>query len=267
MINGWVIVTVALSYVGFLFAVAYFGDKYAKTRKSGKKGRPTIYALSLAVYCTSWTFFGSVGLATSTGFDFLAVYLGPIVVFAFGRPLIRRIIKLSQDAEYHVDCRLHRRALRQEPSRCGSRYRHRGGGRAALYRAAAQGGVALGRHAHSSLSAQRPSMPSLDPFGDITFVIAMRHGRLRHPVRHAPHRRHRASGRADAGHRHGVGGENRCLSHRRHRSSPIRCSTASARSSTRAAQKPEIIGLFARGFHGGNVGDGHVPQLGEHHSA
>ncbi len=96
MINGWIIVTVALSYVGFLFAVAYFGDKHAKKRGPGKKARPTIYALSLAVYCTSWTFFGSVGLATQTGLDFLAVYLGPIVVFAFGRPLISRIVKLSK---------------------------------------------------------------------------------------------------------------------------------------------------------------------------
>jgi len=95
MIKGWIIVTVALSYVGFLFAVAYYGDKRAR-RRGSSRGRPTIYALSLAVYCTSWTFFGSVGLATATGLDFLAVYLGPIVVFAFGRPLIERIIKLSK---------------------------------------------------------------------------------------------------------------------------------------------------------------------------
>ena len=95
MIQAWVILTIALAYVGVLFAVAYWGDKRAKSRKSSRE-RPTIYALSLAVYCTSWTFFGSVGLATATGLDFLAVYLGPIAVFAFGRPLIERIIKLSK---------------------------------------------------------------------------------------------------------------------------------------------------------------------------
>src|SRR5688572_25876477 len=95
MINAWVIALIALAYVGFLFAVAYYGDKQAKRRKTSRE-RPTIYALSLAVYCTSWTFFGSVGLATTTGLDFLAVYLGPIAVFAFGRPLIERIIKLSK---------------------------------------------------------------------------------------------------------------------------------------------------------------------------
>ncbi|MEJ2123625.1 MAG: PAS-domain containing protein, partial [Alphaproteobacteria bacterium] len=96
MINGWIIVTVALCYVGFLFAVAYYGDKYARTRKTGRKSRPTTYALSLAVFCTSWTFFGSIGLATTSGLDFLAVYLGPVVLFAFAPLLIHRIIKISK---------------------------------------------------------------------------------------------------------------------------------------------------------------------------
>src|ERR1044071_2225491 len=95
MIQAWIIVTIALAYVGVLFAVAYWGDRQARRRKPSRE-RPTIYALSLAVYCTSWTFFGSVGLATSTGLDFLAVYLGPIAMFAFGLPLIERIIKLSK---------------------------------------------------------------------------------------------------------------------------------------------------------------------------
>jgi Na+/proline symporter/signal transduction histidine kinase/CheY-like chemotaxis protein len=95
MIQAGVIVAIALAYVGVLFAVAYWGDKQAR-RRTTSRSRPTIYALSLAVYCTSWTFFGSVGLATTTGLDFLAVYIGPIVVFAFGRPLIERIIKLSK---------------------------------------------------------------------------------------------------------------------------------------------------------------------------
>ena len=95
MIEAWVILVIALGYVGCLFGVAYYGDKLAKRRNASRE-RPTIYALSLAVYCTSWTFFGSVGLASSTGLDFLAVYLGPIAMFAFGRPLIERIIKISK---------------------------------------------------------------------------------------------------------------------------------------------------------------------------
>ncbi|MBX2804358.1 MAG: hybrid sensor histidine kinase/response regulator [Hyphomicrobiales bacterium] len=95
MIDGGVIIFVALAYIGFLFAVAYFGDKGTDDSKA-THGRPTIYALSLAVYCSSWTFFGSVGLATTSGLNFLAVYIGPIIVFTVGRPLIEHIIKVSK---------------------------------------------------------------------------------------------------------------------------------------------------------------------------
>jgi Na+/proline symporter/signal transduction histidine kinase len=95
MINGWVIITAALAYIGLLFAIAYYGDRYIKRRKP-QRARPTIYALTLAVYCTSWTFFGSIGLSAQTGLDFLAVYLGPIVAFIFARGLIGRIIRLSK---------------------------------------------------------------------------------------------------------------------------------------------------------------------------
>lgn len=95
MIDGWIIITAALAYLGFLFAVAHYGDRFLRRRKEAG-GRPAIYALSLAVYCTSWTFFGSVGLSATTGFNFIPVYLGPILMFAVGWPLIRRIIKLSK---------------------------------------------------------------------------------------------------------------------------------------------------------------------------
>lgn len=94
MIDGWIIITAALSYLGFLFAVAYFGDRQA--RPQSPNGRPAIYSLSLAVYCTSWTFFGSVGLSATTGFNFIPVYLGPIIIFAVGWPLILRIIRISK---------------------------------------------------------------------------------------------------------------------------------------------------------------------------
>ena len=95
MIDGWIIITAALVYLGFLFAVAYFGDSHARTKKT-ISGRPYIYAFSLAVYCTSWTFFGSVGLSATTGFNFIPVYLGPIIVYAVGWPLIMHIIRLSK---------------------------------------------------------------------------------------------------------------------------------------------------------------------------
>lgn len=95
MIRGWAILALSLGYVGLLFALAYYGDRRAKL--SGRpKAKPLIYSLSLAVYCTSWTFYGSVGLAAKTGYSFLAIYVGPILVFGLGWPLLRRLIRISK---------------------------------------------------------------------------------------------------------------------------------------------------------------------------
>jgi Na+/proline symporter/CheY-like chemotaxis protein/two-component sensor histidine kinase len=95
MLQGWVVVVSAIAYIGFLFAVASYGDRAARRPISGR-GRPTIYALSFAVYCTSWTFFGSVGLAATSGLEFLTIYIGPIVMIGLGYPLIQRIIQLTK---------------------------------------------------------------------------------------------------------------------------------------------------------------------------
>jgi len=94
-VQGWFIVIIAIAYVTFLFVVASFGDRWS--HKSGPgRARPLIYALSLAIYCTSWTFFGSVGVSSERGFEFLGIYTGPILVFLFGFPLLRRIIRLAK---------------------------------------------------------------------------------------------------------------------------------------------------------------------------
>ena len=95
MIRGWAILALSLGYVGLLFAVAYYGDRRAQYRGRAK-AKPIVYSLSLAVYCTSWTFYGSVGLAAKTGYDFLAIYVGPILVFALGWPLLDRLIRISK---------------------------------------------------------------------------------------------------------------------------------------------------------------------------
>ena len=58
--------------------------------------RRLIYPLSLAIYCTSWTFFGSVGLATRTGFEFLAIYIGPILMIGVASPIVMRIVRLAK---------------------------------------------------------------------------------------------------------------------------------------------------------------------------
>ncbi|MGD9010506.1 MAG: hypothetical protein PVG41_21455, partial [Desulfobacteraceae bacterium] len=70
------ILFVSLCYIGILFAVAYFCDKRADAGRS-YINNPYVYALSLAVYCTAWTFYGSVGRAVRSGPEFLAIYIGP----------------------------------------------------------------------------------------------------------------------------------------------------------------------------------------------
>lgn len=95
MFEGWLIVTVALGYVSALFALAWVGDKLMRSSRRAS-GRPVVYALSLAVYCTSWTFFGSVGQSSATGYDFIPVYLGPILLFTFGWRLVTRMVRLAK---------------------------------------------------------------------------------------------------------------------------------------------------------------------------
>ena len=93
MLQGWVVIVVALGYLGLLFVIASYGDQM---RKRGSPARTVIYPLSLAIYCTSWTFFGSVGLASRTGYDFLAIYVGPMLMVGLGTPLILRIVRLAK---------------------------------------------------------------------------------------------------------------------------------------------------------------------------
>ena len=92
--RGWVVVIIAIAYVTLLFVIASLGDRRAS--RHPERVRPYIYALSLAIYCTSWTFFGSVGLASERGLEFLAIYIGPVLVFLFGYQLLQRIVRLSK---------------------------------------------------------------------------------------------------------------------------------------------------------------------------
>lgn len=93
---GSLIFALALAYLLLLFAVASYGDRKAKRSERASKGRPLVYALSLAIYCTSWTYFGGVGLATTHGLEFLGIYIGPILMFTLGMPLLRRIVTLAK---------------------------------------------------------------------------------------------------------------------------------------------------------------------------
>ncbi len=95
MMHGWLVILAAVGYILLLFAIASYGDRMPRRSYPGR-GRPLIYALSLSVYCTSWTFFGSVGNASRNGIEFLTIYIGPMLVFAVGYPLLRRIIRIAK---------------------------------------------------------------------------------------------------------------------------------------------------------------------------
>ncbi len=92
---GWVVVAIAIIYLLLLFAIASYGDRPAGQNRM-RRGRPLVYALAISVYCTSWTFFGSVGLAATSGLDFLTIYIGAGLMIAFGYPVLQRIVTVSK---------------------------------------------------------------------------------------------------------------------------------------------------------------------------
>ncbi len=95
MHTGGIAVVLAAVYIGILFAIASYGDRAAL--RWPERSRPNLYALAISVYCTSWTFFGSVGLAAASGLDFLPIYIGPILMFTIGYPILRRVVRLCKD--------------------------------------------------------------------------------------------------------------------------------------------------------------------------
>ena len=95
MLTGGIIVVASFAYVGLLFAIAAYGDKRADAGRS-LIANPYIYALSLAVYCTSWTFYGSVGRAASGGIGFLPIYLGPTLMAALWWFVLLKMIRISK---------------------------------------------------------------------------------------------------------------------------------------------------------------------------
>src|ERR1700709_1638998 len=93
MLHDWGVIAAAFAYIGLLFFVASQGERLSPTQP-GRRGMLSS-PLSLAIYCTSWTFFGSVGFATRTSIDFLAIYVGPILMIGLCTPLLRRAIPLA----------------------------------------------------------------------------------------------------------------------------------------------------------------------------
>lgn len=94
MIPAWLVLLVSLGYIGLLFAVAHRGDRGGGGARA-VRWRPLVYALGLAVYCSSWTFYGAVGSAARTGLGFLPIYLGPLLLLWLGWRILDRLVRIS----------------------------------------------------------------------------------------------------------------------------------------------------------------------------
>lgn len=101
MVTSSNLLSLALLYICILFAVAWYADRHANRTEgeshwfASSRWRGIVYALSLAVYCSSWTFYGAVGSATESAWSHAPIYLGPILMFVFGWPIIQRMLAVG----------------------------------------------------------------------------------------------------------------------------------------------------------------------------
>jgi Na+/proline symporter/nitrogen-specific signal transduction histidine kinase len=95
VLESWVVVATSFAYLGLLFAIAYYADQRADAGRS-VIASPYIYSLSLAVYATAWTFYGSVGRAAENGVGFLPIYIGPTLMIALWWVVMRKIVRISK---------------------------------------------------------------------------------------------------------------------------------------------------------------------------
>ncbi len=95
MIAPPLLLALAAAYLLLLFAVAWWGDRRAAQGRS-VVGNAWVYALSMAVYCSAWTYFGSVGRAASGGVWFLPVYLGPMLAMLLAWSVLRKMIRIAR---------------------------------------------------------------------------------------------------------------------------------------------------------------------------
>ncbi|WP_203594667.1 PAS-domain containing protein [Wenzhouxiangella limi] len=87
------IVLAGLAWLGLLFAVALYGER---TRALTQQAWPVIYSLSLAVYCTAWTFYGTTTQAARSGWLMPPTFIGTIVLFVFAFPFLLKLVRLSK---------------------------------------------------------------------------------------------------------------------------------------------------------------------------
>lgn len=80
-------------YVSILFYIAHWSEKRSHSKWTNNA---YIYSFSLAVYCTAWTYYGSIGMAASSGLSYLTIYLGPIIIIPTWMIVLKRIIRISR---------------------------------------------------------------------------------------------------------------------------------------------------------------------------
>ncbi len=96
MFKGWLLFLIILGYLSLLFLVAYYAERREKVGKS-IVANPFVYSLSIAVYCTTWTFYGSVGEAATSGLSFLPIYLGPTLMASLWWLILNKIIRIAKE--------------------------------------------------------------------------------------------------------------------------------------------------------------------------
>jgi Na+/proline symporter/nitrogen-specific signal transduction histidine kinase len=97
MLSSEFVIAIAIGYVGLLFLIAYVSDRRSRAGKAGFLRSPFVYTLAISVYCTSWTFYGAVGSAARNGLEYLAIYLGPTMVFIGWWFVLRRLVRISHN--------------------------------------------------------------------------------------------------------------------------------------------------------------------------
>ncbi|MVV48137.1 hybrid sensor histidine kinase/response regulator [Pseudomonas sp. PB120] len=93
-LSSGLIAAVALAYMAIMFAIAFYGDR--RSAPLPPRVRAWVYSLSLAVYCTSWTFFGAVGQAAEQLWSFLPIYLGPILLLVCAPWVLQKMVMISK---------------------------------------------------------------------------------------------------------------------------------------------------------------------------
>jgi signal transduction histidine kinase len=90
------LVLACLTYVIFLFLVAFLAERRAERGRARWLRSPLVYTLSLSIYCTAWTFYGAVGYAARSGLEYLTIYLGPTLVFVGWWWVLRKLVRIGR---------------------------------------------------------------------------------------------------------------------------------------------------------------------------